>query len=116
MKLAVGIGVGLALATLLAIPQGLPWHMIGLGVPGYLVVLALAAAAITGGWHERRSLVLITGFGLLAAAVFQLLELVIGGQNTLGGDLSTVSLLLGGAIGLVAIGSPRTAPQTVPQT
>jgi hypothetical protein len=81
MKLAVGIGVGLALATLLAIPRGLPWHMIGLGVPGYLVVLALAAAGL-----------------------FQLVELVIGGQNTLGGDLSTVSLLLGGGIGLTAIG------------
>ena len=113
MKLAVGIGVGLALATLLAIPQGLPWHMIGLGVPGYLVVLALAAAAITGGWHERRSLVLIAGFSLLIAALFQLFELVIGGQNTLGGDLSTVSLLLGGGIGLVAVSS---VTQPVPQT
>jgi hypothetical protein len=112
MKLAVGIGVGLALATLLAIPQGLPWHLIGLGIPGYLVVLALAAAAVTGGWHERRSLVLIAGVSLLIAALFQLFELVIGGQNTLGGDLSTVSLLLGGGIGLVAIGSPKTALQT----
>lgn len=76
MKLAVGIGVGLALAT----------------------------SAVTGGWHERRSLVLIAGVGLLIADLFQLFELAVGGQNTLGGDLSTVSLLLGGGIGLTAIG------------
>jgi len=77
-----------------------------------LVVLALAAAAITGGWHERRSLVLVAGVGLLVAAVFQLLELAIGSQNTLGGDLSTVSLLLGVGIGLVAIGVPAKVTQT----
>ena len=111
MKLAIGLGVGLALATLLAIPQGLPWHMISLAAPGYLVVLALAAAAVTGGWHNRQSLVVTAGVGLLVAAVFQVIELAAGGQNTLGGDLSTVSLMLGTGLAFVLI-RPAEKPQS----
>jgi hypothetical protein len=108
-RAAAGLGVAAAAATLLAVPRQTPWHLVGLGGVGYTVVLVLAAIAVVGGLTRLRLLVMLAGLGFLAATVLQLVQLSNGHTNTLGGDLSTVSLLAGFAVGLLVLGLIRRA-------
>jgi hypothetical protein len=70
-----------------------------------VVTLILAVVAVTGGVLTIRPIVLVAGAGFLVAAVLQVVQLSLGGTNTLGGDGSTVGLCLGFAVGLLAVGS-----------
>jgi hypothetical protein len=106
-RAAVGLGAGAAAATLLAVPKRTPWHLVGLGGVGYTAVLLLAALAIAGGLSRLRLVVALAGLGFWAVAILQLVQLSGGHTNTLGGDLSTVSLCGGFAVGLLVLGLAR---------
>lgn len=108
-RTAAGLGVGAAASSVLAIADGPPWGIVSLGGTGTLVLLLLAAVAVTAGLAGVRSLIVLAGAGFLAAAVLQLVQIGWTGANLLGGDGSTVALLLGFAVGLLALGL-TTAP------
>ncbi|MEU9006161.1 hypothetical protein [Streptomyces sp. NPDC048551] len=103
-RTAAGLGLGAAASSALAIAHGPPWGIVTLGGTGTLVLLLLAAAAVTAGLLAARSLIVLAGTGFLAAAVLQLVQIGWTGANLLGGDGSTVALLLGFAAGLLALG------------
>ncbi|MFD4242165.1 hypothetical protein ACFWP3_11295 [Streptomyces sp. NPDC058525] len=103
-RTAVGLGVGAALCTVLGIADAPPWRIVTLGGTGMLVLLLLAVAAVGAGLSGVRSLIAVAGAGFLAAAVLQLAQIAWTGANLLGGDGSTVALLLGFAVGLLALG------------
>ncbi|MGP3685783.1 Rv1678 family membrane protein [Streptomyces sp. IBSNAI002] len=103
-RTAAGLGVGAAASCVLAITDGPPWRLVTLGGTGTLVMLVLAAVAVTAGLVESRALTVLAGAGFLAAAVVQLVQIAWTGANLLGGDGSTVALLLGFAVGLLALG------------
>ncbi|MCP3757209.1 hypothetical protein [Streptomyces sp. TBY4] len=92
------------MSSVLAIADGPPWGLVALGDAGTLVLLLLAAAAVAAGLSGVRSLIALAGAGFLAAAVLQLVQIGWTGANLLGGDGSTVALLLGFAVGLLALG------------
>ncbi|MBT2446430.1 hypothetical protein J7F03_04890 [Streptomyces sp. ISL-43] len=108
-RTAAGLGVGAAASSVLAFADGPPWGIVKLGGTGTLVLLLLAAAAVTAGLVGARPLIVLAGAGFLAAAVLQLVQIGWTGANLLGGDGSTVALLLGFAAGLLALGL-TTAP------
>ncbi|MCP3756986.1 hypothetical protein [Streptomyces sp. TBY4] len=103
-RTASGLGIGAAVSTVLAIADGPPWGLVALGGVGTLVLLLLAAAAVAAGFSGVRSLIALAGAGFLAAAVLQLVQIGWTGANLLGGDGSTVALLIGFAVGLLALG------------
>lgn len=103
-RTAAGLGIGAAASCVLAIADGPPWRLIALGWAGALVILVLAAVAVTAGLLESRALIVLAGAGFLVAAVVQLVQIAWTGANLLGGDGSTVALLLGFAVGLLALG------------
>ncbi|MGP3690972.1 Rv1678 family membrane protein [Streptomyces sp. IBSNAI002] len=104
-RTAAGLGIGAAASCVLAIADGPPWRLVTLGGTGTLVMLVLAAVAVTAGLVESRALIALAGAGFLAAAVVQLVQIAWTGANhLLGGDGSTVALLLGFAVGLLALG------------
>lgn len=103
-RTAAGLGAGAAASSVLAIADGPPWGIVTLGGTGTLVLLLLAAVAVTAGLVGARSLIVLAGAGFLAAAVLQLVQIAWTGANLLGGDGSTVALLLGFAAGLLALG------------
>ncbi|MFD3939273.1 hypothetical protein ACFWSF_30520 [Streptomyces sp. NPDC058611] len=115
---AAGLGVGAAACAVLGIADGPPWRIVTLGGAGTLVLLILAAAAVAAGISAVRGLIALAGAGFLAAAVLQLVQIGWTGANLLGGDGSTVALLLGFAVGLLALGlAPApTADTDVPAT
>lgn len=103
-RTAAGLGIGAAASSVLAIADGPPWGLVALGGTGTLVLFVLAAAAVTAGLLESRVLIVLAGAGFLASAVVQLVQIAWTGANLLGGDGSTVALLLGFAAGLLALG------------
>ncbi|MCP3818651.1 hypothetical protein NLX86_11125 [Streptomyces sp. A3M-1-3] len=110
-RTAVGLGLGAAASTVLGIADGTPWRLVTLGGTGTLVLLILAAVAIAAGLSGVRALIVLAGTGFLAAAVLQLVQIGWTGANLLGGDGSTVALLLGFAVGLLALGlAPAVTP------
>jgi hypothetical protein len=106
-RAAVALGVGAAASTLLGLAPRIPFHLVGIGALGMVVILLLAAAGIAGGLTRRRALVVAAGAGFLAAAALQLVQATVGGANTLGGDGSTVALLLAFGVGLLTVGLAR---------
>lgn len=108
-RAAVGLGVGAAASVLLGLGARQPWRLVTIGGIGILVILALAALAVAGGRLRQRGLVLLAGLGFLAAAALQLVQATLGGTNTLGGDGSTIGLLLGFGVGLITVGLTQRA-------
>ncbi len=104
---AAGLGLGAAASLLLGVADRTPLRLIAFGTGAVLVVLVLAAVAVAGGLLAIRPLVALAGAGFGAAAALQVVQLSLGGTNTLGGDGSTVGLLLGFAVGLLAVGLVR---------
>ncbi|MEN8654820.1 hypothetical protein ABCR94_30575 [Streptomyces sp. 21So2-11] len=120
-RTAAGLGVGAAASSVLTIADGPPWGIVTLSGTGMLVLLILAAVAVTAGLSAMRMMIALAGAGFLAAAVLQLVQIGWTSANLLGGDGSTVALLLGFAVGLLALGlssapsspdSPAPAPAT----
>ncbi len=86
-------------------------HIRGLGL---LLLLLFGAAAVAAGTLRLRWLAISSGAGLTAAALLQLLQ---ADQriNWLSGDASTVALLGGLGIGLLAVSlTPRPRPSEHP--
>ncbi|MCY0931497.1 hypothetical protein OTB20_36005 [Streptomyces sp. H27-H1] len=110
-RTAAGLGLGAAASTVLGIADAPPWELVTLGGTGTLVVLVLACLTVAAGLSGVRVLIVLAGAGFLAAAVLQLVQIGWTDTNLLGGDGSTVALLLAFAVGLLALGF---AP--VPQT
>lgn len=78
------------------------------------VLASLGVVAVLGGVLRRRALVLLAGAGLALAALLQLLQLG-GSTNWLDGNGSTLSLMGGFGLGLLAVGLPPHDPTTVPE-
>jgi len=106
-RAAIGLGLGAAASTLFAIPERAPWRLVAFGGGGVIVTLVLAALAIGGGVLARRALVVAAGLGFAAAAVVQLVQLVLGAGAVLGQDGSTMALFLAFAVGLAAVGTAQ---------
>ncbi|WP_455352079.1 Rv1678 family membrane protein [Streptomyces sp. SYSU K217416] len=110
-RTAAGLGLGAAASGVLGIADALPWGIVTLGGTGTLILLLLAVVTVAAGLLALRALILLAGAGFLAASVLQLVQIGWTGANLLGGDGSTVALLLGFAVGLLALGAAR-APDT----
>lgn len=72
------------------------------GGAGVVVLLVLGVTAALGGITHRHSLVAVAGTGLVVAALLQLAQLG-RDANWLGGNASTVSLMGGIGLGLLAV-------------
>ncbi|MET3811856.1 hypothetical protein [Arthrobacter sp. UYEF3] len=107
---ALVLGVAALLASLFAFSTGgpAPVDFIHVRGAGLIVIVVLGILAVLGGVSRRRVLVIVAGAGFVAAAVIQLLQ---AGQpvNWLGGDGSTLALMGGLGLGLLAVGlTPHT--------
>lgn len=105
-RAAVVLGVGAAASLLLGVAERTPLRLIAFGPGAVAVTLGLAVVAVAGGLLGVRALVALAGAGFAAAAVLLVVQLSVGGANTLGGDGSTVGVFLGFAVGLLAVGLP----------
>jgi hypothetical protein len=103
----VGLGVGAAVSPLLGLADRTPLRLIAFGTGSVLVTLILAAVAVAGGYLALRPLVVLAGAGFGIAAILLVVQLSVGGTNTLSGDGSTAGLFLGFAVGLLAVGLVR---------
>lgn len=103
-RAVIGLGVGAAASVLLSLADKRPWWVVTLDGTGRLILLVLAAVTVAAGLLAMRALVAVAGLAFLAAAVLQLVQMSWTGANLLGGDGSTLSLLLGFAVGLLALG------------
>ncbi|MGR8009179.1 Rv1678 family membrane protein [Streptomyces hypolithicus] len=119
-RTAVGLGLGAAASVVLGIADAPPWRIVTLGGTGMLAVLILACLTVAAGLLGVRALIVLAGTGFLAATVLQLVQIGWTDANLLGGDGSTVALLLGFAVGLLALGlapAPRSdAPDPAPSS
>ncbi|WP_426996992.1 Rv1678 family membrane protein [Pseudarthrobacter sp. N5] len=99
------LGVAALLGSLFAFSTGgpAPADLIHVRGAGLIVIVALGVLAVLGGVLRRRVLVIVAGAAFVAAAVIQLLQ---AGQavNWLGGDGSTLALMGGLGLGLLAVG------------
>lgn len=111
-RFTVGLSLGAAVSPLLGLADRTPLRLIAFGAGSVLVTLILAAVALAGGLLALRPLVVLAGAGFGAAAILLVVQLSLGGTNTLGGDGSTVGLFLGFAVGLLAVGLVRVTPST----
>lgn len=104
-RAAIVLGVAALLSSLFALTTGGPGpvDLVHLGGAGVVVLLVLGALAVLGGVLRRHVLVLLAGAGLILAAVLQL-ALLGRNANFLGGNASTMSLMGGLGLGLLAIG------------
>jgi len=105
-RAAIVLGAGAMVSAVLAFTTGDPWALARIRGATVALVLVLGAVAIVAGWRGSRALMLTTGAAVLAAAVLQLIQ---AGRatNWLSGNGSTVALLLGLGIGLLAVGAAR---------
>lgn len=79
--------------------------LVHVGSGGVVVLLVLGVVAVLGGVLRRHLLVLAAGAGLVLAAVAQLALLLFDrNSDWLGGTASTMSLLGGLGLGLLAVG------------
>lgn len=79
-----------------------------------IVLLALGALAVAAGFAGGmlgRALTMLAGAGLAAVAVLLLVETAIG-ENLIGGNTSTMALLGGLGLGLLAVGLAPRPPET----
>jgi hypothetical protein len=103
-RAALSLGAAALLSCVFALTTGgpAPVDLVHMGGPGVVVLLVLGVAAVLGGMTHRDSLVAAAGAGLVLAALLQLVQL--GSRaNWLGGNGSTVSLMGGIGLGLLAI-------------
>ena len=108
-RAAVVLGVAALLGSLFAFSTGgaAPVDLIDVRGAGLFVIVALGVIAVLGGVLGLRVLVIVAGAGFVAAAVIQLLQV---GQavNWLGGNGSTLALMGGLGLGMLAVGlTPR---------
>ncbi len=108
-RAAVVLGVAALLGSLFAFSTGgaAPLDLIHVRGAGLIVIVALGVIAVLGGVLGLRVLVIVAGAGFVAAAVIQLLQV---GQavNWLGGNGSTLALMGGLGLGMLAVGlTPR---------
>lgn len=104
------LALGLAsIASLVFAYEGLDrFRFLAIGGPSIAVALVLGALAAAAGLTGRRAPALLAGLGFAAAAAAQLAA-TLAGQDRLGANLSTMSLWLGLAAGLLLAGAaPRT--------
>lgn len=104
------LALGLAsIASLVFAYEGLEeFRFLAIGGPSIAVALVLGALAAAAGLTGRRLPALLAGLGFAAAAALQLVA-TLTGQDWLGANLSTMSLWLGLAVGLLLT---ATAPRT----
>jgi len=104
-RAAVVLGAGALVGALFALTTGgpEPVNLIHVRRVGLLVLIVLGALAVVGGLLRRVLLVIAAGTGLVLAAVLQLLQ-VGRSPNWLGGDGSTLALMGGLGLGLLAVG------------
>ncbi len=103
-RAAVVLGVAALLGSLFAFSTGgpAPVDLIHVRGAGLIVIVALGVVAVAGGVLRRRVLVIVAGAGFVAAAVIQLLQTG-RAVNWLGGDGSTLALMGGLGLGLLAV-------------
>ena len=104
-RAAVVLGAAALVSTVFALTAGgpQPVDLIHVRRVGVVVLIVLGALAVLGGMLRRVLLVIAAGTGLVLAAVLQLLQ-VGRASNWLGGDGSTLSLMGGLGLGLLAVG------------
>ena len=104
-RAAIGLGVAAIASTVFALLREAPSSVsfVEVGVPAAIVLVACGIAATLGGVLGRRSLAIIAGAALVGAALLQLVQLNTA-ANLLGGDASTMALLGGFGVGLLACG------------
>lgn len=103
-RAALVVGVAALVSSLFALTTGrpAPVDLVHVGGPGVVVLLVFGVAAVLGGVLHRPTLVVVAGAGLIVAALLQLAQL--GRQaNWLSGNASTLSLMGGLGLGLLAI-------------
>ncbi len=104
-RAALTLGIAAMLSSLFALTTGAaaPVDLVEVGGIGVVVLLVLGLLAVLGGVGNRVVLVIVAGVGLVVAALLQLAQL---GRhaNWLGGNASTLSLMGGLGLGLLAIG------------
>lgn len=110
---AVVLGVGALLGSLFTFSTSgpAPVDLILVRGAGLIAIVVLGIVAVLGGMLRLLVLVIVAGAGFVAAAVIQLLQL---GQpiNWLGGDGSTLSLMGGLGLGLLAVALTPRPPLT----
>lgn len=104
-RAALTLGIAAMLSSLFALTTGAaaPFDLVEVGGIGVVVLLVLGLLAVLGGVGDRVVLVIVAGVSLVVAALLQLAQL---GRhaNWLGGNASTLSLMGGLGLGLLAIG------------
>ncbi|WP_434587203.1 Rv1678 family membrane protein [Streptomyces sp. A5-4] len=113
-KAATGLGLGAAASVVVGISDAPPWRIVTLGGTGMLVLLILACLTVAAGLSGVQALIVLAGTGFLAATALQLVQIGWTDANLLGGDGSTVALLLAFAVGLLALGLAPAAHRDAP--
>jgi len=105
-RAAIVLGAGAMASAVLVFPTGDPWGLARVRGATVALVLLVGALAIVAGWRGWRALMLADGAVFVAAAALQLAQ---AGRDTnwLDGNGSTVALLAGLGIGLLAVGLAR---------
>ena len=81
-----------------------PLNFIHAGPGGAAVLIVFGIVAIIGGrMSAAGALTLLAGIGLTAAAVYQLVSLVLAPLHIFGGDASLTAVLAGLGIGLLSV-------------
>lgn len=117
-RAALVLGVAAVLSCVFALTTGgaAPVDLVHVGGPEVVVLLVLGVVAAIGGATHRLLLAGVAGAGLVMAAVLQLAQL---GRHTnwLGGNGSTMSLMGGLGLGLLAVTlTKRSIPSDTVQT
>lgn len=110
-RAAIALGLGAAVSGLLGwlSRTAPPIDFAPVRTVTFLVLLTLGLLGAAGGLLGSRTLVLLSGAGLISAAVLQLLQ--IGRPaNWLNGNGSTMALLGGFGLGLLAVGLHHPVP------
>ncbi len=104
-RAALVLGLAAMASSLFALSTGgpAPIDIMHIGSVGVVVVLTMGLIALVGGALRRPALAAVAGAGLVAAALLQLAQTG-EGANLLGGNASTVSLMGGLGIALIAVG------------
>ncbi|MFC4494677.1 hypothetical protein ACFPA8_11090 [Streptomyces ovatisporus] len=110
-RAAIVLGLGAASSTVLGIADTSPWRFIALDGTGTLILLALAALAVVAGVLALPGLIALAGAAFVAMAVVQLIQLGWADTNLMGGNGSTMALLLGFGVGLLALAPAPPAPR-----
>lgn len=113
-RASVVLGAAALLSSLFTMTTGgpAPVDLVHVGRVGVVAFLVLGMVAVLGGALHRPVLTIAAGAGLVVAAVLQLAQLG-RDANWLGGNGSTVSLMGGLGLGLLAVGlSGRTTAPT----